>query len=112
MTEGDKIGGMGCSMQGGRSDWMTHLMSVYQAKKAADPEYRFSRALKDAAKTYTGKSPNAAPAKKKKKESKTQRGKNAWNRHVMDTFTKGKAKNPDYGLDDAMIDASKTYKKQ
>jgi hypothetical protein len=97
------------AMTGGRSAWMIHLMRVYQQGKARDPQYRFSRALKDASKTYTSNSTKVAP--KKKKEAKTQRGKNAWNLHVMDTFKKGQARNPDYGLDDAMIDASNTYKK-
>lgn len=97
-------------MMGGRSAWMTHLMKVYNEGKKKDPNYRFSRALKAASKTYTRKSPKTAP--KKKKEAKTLRGDNAWNRHVMATFKKGKARNSEYGLDDAMIDASKTYKKK
>lgn len=100
-------------MGGAKSAWMTHLMKVYKEGKAANPLYRFSMALKDASKTYerpTGLPP-VAP-KKKRTEPKTLRGRNAWNEHVMKTFEEGRAKNKDYGLDDAMIDASKTYERK
>ena len=34
-----------------------------------------------------------------------------WQKHLMDVFKKGKAKNKSYTFTDAMKDAKKTYKK-
>tara|TARA_R110000744_G_scaffold47117_1_gene103878 strand:- start:207 stop:347 length:141 start_codon:yes stop_codon:yes gene_type:complete len=38
-----------------KTTWMVHLQKTYKEKKAKDPTYKYSSAMKDAKKTYTKK---------------------------------------------------------
>jgi len=38
--------------KGGKSAWMVHLQKTYKEKKAKNPDYKYSSAMKDAKKTY------------------------------------------------------------
>tara|TARA_R110000796_G_scaffold237303_1_gene357262 strand:+ start:6182 stop:6313 length:132 start_codon:yes stop_codon:yes gene_type:complete len=38
-----------------KTDWMIHLQKTYKEKKAKNPAYKYSSAMKDAKKTYKKK---------------------------------------------------------
>ena len=49
------------------SAWITHVKAHYAKMKRKNSSYKFSQALKDAAKTYKKKAPAAKKKKGKKK---------------------------------------------
>ncbi|AUF82265.1 hypothetical protein TetV_173 [Tetraselmis virus 1] len=98
-------------MEGGKSAWNVHVMKVYKEGKQKDKNYSFSSALRDASKTYKKKTGVKVKIVKEKRAPKTKRGQSKWNKHVMKVWEDGKKKNKLYGLDEAMKDAKKTYKK-